>query len=234
MVAGRSRIQTDRDFDGAIIATPQLGNTQDIAARTWFAERGYRFREKGGSLTIFALSNPDQLTLLKKGEIQGAWTVEPWISRLEIEGGGRLYLDERTLWPDGRYATTVLILTRDYLATHPARVRQLLEALVDLTQKINSDKAAAARVLNAQLKKDSGRSLSDATVDRAMGRIEFTWNPLTSSLVKSAAAAHQIGFLRTQPDLRGLVQVRPLNEVLRDRCLEPVAEPVPTVSHESR
>ena len=81
-------IHTDQDFGGKIIATPQLGNTQDVAARVWFAAHGYKLREKGGNLTLLALANPDQLTLFQKQEIDGAWTVEPWVARLELEGGG--------------------------------------------------------------------------------------------------------------------------------------------------
>src|SRR5437762_7931782 len=85
-------IQNETDFDGKTIATPQLGNTQDVAARVWFGERGYKFREKGGTLTLLPLSTPDQLTMFRKKQIDGAWTVEPWLSRLELEGGGELFL----------------------------------------------------------------------------------------------------------------------------------------------
>src|SRR2546422_670155 len=98
-------IKTERDFKGKIIATPQLGNTQDVAARIWFAQKGYRLKEKGGNLALVPLSNPDQLTMFRKKQIDGTWTVEPWLARLEIEGGGVLFLEEKTLWPEGRFAT---------------------------------------------------------------------------------------------------------------------------------
>src|SRR5262245_24487930 len=78
-------IRSEKDFNGKTIATPQLGNTQDVAARTWFSDRGYKFKEKGGTLTLLALANSDQLSLFKRKEIDGAWTVEPWLSRLEVE-----------------------------------------------------------------------------------------------------------------------------------------------------
>src|SRR5262245_55668519 len=96
-------IQSDKDFGGKTIATPQLGNTQDVAARQWFAAHGFKLREKGGNLTVLPLANPDQLTLFQKREIHGAWTVEPWVSRLELEGNGTLFLEEKKLWPEGRY-----------------------------------------------------------------------------------------------------------------------------------
>jgi NitT/TauT family transport system substrate-binding protein len=217
-------IQSERDFNGKTIATPQLGNTQDIAARNWFAERGYKLREKGGTLTLLALSNPDQLTLFKKAEIHGAWTIEPWLARLEIEGDGKLFLDEKTLWPDGRYATTLLIVNRDFLATNLKMTRNLLQALVEVTQQINNDKAEAAKILNAELKKETGKALADAVIAKAMERVEFTWDPMAESLRRSAAAAHQIGFLRATPNLKGIFHLKMLNDVLKEQNLPTIAE----------
>lgn len=217
-------IKTDKDFDGKTIATPQLGNTQDVAARTWFAERGYKLKEKGGRLTLLPLSNPDQLTLFQKKEIDGAWTVEPWLARLELEGGGEVFLDEKTLWPEGRYVTTHLIVSRKFLSGNPQLVRKLLEALVEVTQQINADKVAAARVLNAELKKETGKALPDAVIARALERVEFTWDPISSSLRRSADAAYKIGFLKASPDLIGIYSLRMLNDVLKDKQLPPVAE----------
>src|SRR6185436_18581258 len=117
-----------------------LGNTQDIAARVWLASKGYKLRERGGNVSLVPLSNPDQLTMLKKRQIDGAWTVEPWMARLEIEGGGNVFLEEKTLWPDGRYVTTHLVMNKGYLASHPATAKKLITALVDVTGRINTDK----------------------------------------------------------------------------------------------
>jgi NitT/TauT family transport system substrate-binding protein len=219
-----SGIKTVRDFDGKIIATPQLGNTQDVAARTWFAEQGYHFRERGGTLTVLALSNPDQLSMLQRHQIDGAWTVEPWVSRLELEGGGQLFLDEKTLWPEGRHVTTHLVVRTRFLAENPELIRKLLSALIEVTQEINADKTAAAKILNAQLKKETGKELRAAVITQAMARVEFTWDPISSSLRKSAEAAHKIGFLRKPPDLRGIYSLAPLNEVLSAKNLPTVAE----------
>jgi len=217
-------IKTEKDFGGKTIATPQLGNTQDVAARIWFGARGYQFKEKGGSLTLVALSNPDQLTLFRRKDIHGAWTVEAWLARLEIEGGGELFLDEKTLWPEGRYVTTHLIVRKEFLAKNPVRVRNLLAALVEVTQRINADKTAAAKIVNAELKQETGKALPDAVIERAMSRVEFTWDPISSSLRKSADAAHKVGFLKTAPDLSGIYSLKLLNEVLKEKSLPPVAE----------
>jgi NitT/TauT family transport system substrate-binding protein len=217
-------IRNEQDYNGKTIATPQLGNTQDVAARMWFTERGYKFKEKGGALAIVPLSNADQLTMFKRKQIDGAWTVEPWVARLEIEGGGELVLDERKLWPDGRFVTTHLVVNRKFLAANRALVKNLLAALVDVTQHINADKAAAAKVLNAALKKETGKALPDAVIARAMERVEFTWDPVSASLRKSAEGAHKLHFLRKPPDLTGIYALQTLNEVLAEKNLPPVRE----------
>jgi NitT/TauT family transport system substrate-binding protein len=212
-------IQSEADFNDKIIATPQLGNTQDVAARIWFAQKHYRLKEKGGNLALVPLSNPDQLTMFRKKQIDGAWTVEPWVSRLEIEGGGTLLLEEKTLWPEGRFVTTHLVVNRDFLTKNRELIKKLLAAHIAITQAINADKPAAGKVLNAELKKETGKAIAQEVVTRAMGRVEFTWDPISSSLYKCAEAAHQVGFIRKQPDLNGIYDLQPLAEVLKEQNL---------------
>ena len=224
VVRSDAGIQSDKDFGNTIIATPQLGNTQDVAARVWFAEHRYKLKEKGGNVSLLPLSNPDQLLMFQKKAIHGAWTVEPWLSRLELEGGGRLYVDEKTLWPDGRYVTTQLIVRKAFLTANAGLVEALVEALVEVTQQINADKAAAAQVLNAELKKLTGKPLPDAVMTRAMQRVELTWDPIPASLRASAAHAYQVGFLRESPDLNGIHLLATLNRVLAAKGLATVAE----------
>jgi NitT/TauT family transport system substrate-binding protein len=173
---------------------------------------------------VVPLANPDQLTMFKRRQIHGAWTVEPWLARLELEGGGELVLDEKTLWPEGRYVTTHLIVSRKWLAANPALVKNLLAAHVEVTQQINADKPAAAKILNAELKKETGKALSEAVISRAMDRVEFTWDPISSSLYKSAEAAHKLLFLRTPPELKGIYVLDPLNEVLKEKNLPPIEQ----------
>jgi NitT/TauT family transport system substrate-binding protein len=216
------QINDATQFHGKIIATPQLANTQDVAARMFFTQHGYKFKEKGGTLAIVPLANPDQLTMFHRKQIDGAWTVEPWLSRLEIEGGGQLVLDEKTLWPNGRYVTTLLVVSRSFLASNPAVVSKLLAAHVEATQQINGDKTAAAKILNAELRKETGKSLKPEVIARAMERVEFTWDPVSASLHKSAEAAHKLLFLRKPPDLQGIFMLDPLNEVLKDKDLPPI------------
>jgi NitT/TauT family transport system substrate-binding protein len=220
-----SGIDGEKDFNGKVIATPQLGNTQDLAARAWFADRGYKLQEKGGTVALIALSNPDQLTMFKKKQIDGAWTVEPWLSRLELEGGGRLFLDEKTLWPDSRYVTTHLVVNKQFVADHQELLKKLLAAHVEITQRINADKPAAAKILNEQLKKETGKELKAEVIARALSRVELTWDPIAPSLKKSAETAHKLRFLRSPPRLEGLYSLKLLNAVLREKNLPEVPGP---------
>ena len=221
-----SGIQSEKDFAGKTIATPQLGNTQDVAARVWLAEKGYRLSERGGNVSLVALSNPDQLTLFKKKQIDGAWTVEPWLARLEVEGGGQVFLEEKSLWPGGKYVTTHLVVGRAFLADNQETMRRLLAALVEITERINADKTAAAVVLNQQLKKETGKALKDDVIRKAMTRVEFTWDPICASLKQSAQAAHRIGFIRKEPALAGIYALSLLNGVLKERNLPIVEGPL--------
>ncbi len=214
-----SGIRSERDFAGKTIATPQLGNTQDVAARVWFAEKGYRLRERGGNLSLISLSNPDQLTMFKKKQIDGAWTVEPWMARLELEGGGEVFLEEKSLWPDGKYVTTHLIVNKAYLANHRETMRKLIAALVEVTERINSDKTTATSILNGQLKKETGKALKDEVIQKAMTRVEFTWDPMCASLKQSAEASRRIGLIRKAPALGGIYALDLLNDVLKEKNL---------------
>lgn len=217
-----SRIETDKDFAGKTIATPQLGNTQDISARSWLRAKGYRPTAKGGTVNLVALSNPDQLTLFKEGQIDGAWTVEPWVSRLELEAGGRVFLDEKELWSGGKYVTTQLIVNRSFLQRHAEEVRNLLRAHVEATQWITNNPDAAAKILNEQIRRETSRTLREDVIQSALRRVELTWDPAAASLYKDADAAYQIHFLRRPPDLAGIYDLKLLNEVLAAKSLAPV------------
>ncbi len=222
-----SAIRSDRDFAGKTIATPQFGNTQDLAARVWLQEKGYRLREQGGNVSLVPLSNPDQITLFKKKQIDGAWTVEPWLSRLEMEAGGEMFLDEKSLWPGGRYVSAHLVVRRAFLDDNQETMRKLIAALVEVTVRINSDKRAASAILNEQLREETGKPLQDRVIQRAMSRVEFTWDPICTSLRQSAEAAHRIGFLRKEAALEGIYALSLLKGVLKERHLPAIEEPRP-------
>jgi len=216
-------IQSASDFHGKKVATPQLGNTQDVALRSWMRANGLKSREKGGDVQVIPISNPDQLTLFLKGQIDAAWAPEPWAARLVHEGGGRIFLDERDLWPDHQFVITNIIVSPKFLKEHPDVVKNFLRTHVELTECINKNPAQAKQIMNQQLQKETGKALPAEVLDEAFSRMQVTYDPIHSSLLKSTQQAFDEGFLgRTQPDLSGLYDLKLLNEVLSEKKARPV------------
>jgi len=211
------------DFHGKKVATPQLGNTQDVALRSWMRANGLKAREKGGDVQVIPIANPDQLTLFLKGQIDAAWAPEPWAARLVHEGGGRIFLDERDLWPDRQFVITNVIVNPKYLKEHADVVKGFLQAHVALTDWINKNAIQARQLLNQQLQKETGKPLAPEVLDDAFSRMQVTYDPIRTSLLKSTDQAFDEGFLgRNRPDLSGLYDLTLLNEVLRENKARPV------------
>ncbi len=216
------RIKTDADFKGKKVATPQLGNTQDVAARAWLQSKGLKITLTGGDAFVIPTANPDQLALFKKGDMDAVWTVEPWVTRLELEAGGKLYLDEKDLWPGGKYVTTHLVSSAKFLRQHRDLLKKWIAAHVELTQWINEHPDEAKKILNEEIAAETTRALPQATLESAWKRLEITYDPVRVSLLKSAEDAHHIGFIKQKPDLSRIYDLTLLNEVLRDKGLPEV------------
>lgn len=224
VVHGDGRIQHDADFTGRKVATPQLANTQDVAARVWLRGLGNRVTITGGDVLVVPAANPDQLALLRQGSIDAVWTIEPWVSRLVLEAGAKVYLEEGAVWPEtnGRYVTTHVVSSVALVEQQPALLKKFLAAQVELTEWIREHPAEAKKLFNAEMQAITRRALPPETLDRAWSKLELTWDPVTASLQKSADGAHALGFLRREPDLSRIYELGPLNEVLRARGLEEV------------
>jgi NitT/TauT family transport system substrate-binding protein len=217
IVRNDSGIQKPEDFRGKKIASPQIGNTQDVALRAWLKAHGMKSTDKGGDVQVIPLANPDQLTLFLKKELDGAWAPEPWATRLIGEGGGRLFLDERELWPQGQFVTTHLVVSTKFLREHPDLVKTWLRAHVELTDWINNHLPESKKILNQQLQKETGKALAAAILDEAFGRLKITYDPLRNTLLTSARSAYEAGFLgKQQPDLSRLYELDLLNQVLAE------------------
>ncbi len=219
VVQGDGRIKTDANFKGKKLATPQLGNTQDVACRAWLQSKGLRITMTGGDAFVIPTANPDQLALFGKGDLDAVWTVEPWVSRLVLEAKGQVYLDESTLWPGGKYVTTHLVSRVKFLKEQPALLKKWIAAHVELTEKINREPDWAKTILNAEIKVETTKALPQTTLDSAWQRLQITYDPVRASLLKSAEDAHRIGFLKTKPNLARIYELRLLNEVLQARNL---------------
>ena len=223
VVRGDAGINTPADFKGKKIASPQLGNTQDVALRAWLMKQGFKLKEQGGDTQVIPTANPDILTLFQKKEIDAAWVPEPWGARLVREAGGKIFLDERDLWLDGKFTTTCVIVSTKFLNEHPDVVKQWLAAHVDLTQRITADPVAAKQTLNREIARLTGAALSTAVLDDAWSRQTVTYDPIRASLIGSADAAFKLGFLGdTPPQLDGIYNLTLLNQVLKEKGLAQV------------
>ena len=216
-------IEKASDFHGKRVATPQLGNTQDVALRSWLRANGLKPREKGGDVQVLPITNADQFTLFLKGQLDAAWAPEPWASRLVRDAGGRIFIDERDLWPNHEFVITDLIVRPQFLKDHPDVVKNFLRAHVELTDWIGKNPAQAKQILNQQLQKETGKPLEPAVLDDAFSRMAVTYDPIRSALQKATQQAFDEGFLgRTPPDLSGLYDLALLNEVLREKKAKPL------------
>lgn len=210
------------DFDGKKVTSPQLGNTQDVALRSWLLDNETAARENGGPVEVIPTANPDALALFQQGDIDAAWAPEPWATRLVQEAGGEVFLDERDLWPDGRFVTTQLIVSVEFLEEHPDVVRDLLRAHVETTLFIQENPEEARRLVNANIEDVTGEPLPQEIVDAAWENFEVTYDPVADSLRESAVDAYELDLLEDEPDLGELYALELLNEVLAELGLDPV------------
>lgn len=204
-----------KDLRGKKIATPQLGNTQDVAIRYWLKQNGLTANKDGsGDVKVVPQENAQTLQTFAQGEIDGAWVPEPYASRLILENKGVKLLDEKTLWPNGKFVITNLIVSQEYEKKHPDQVKKLLQGVVEATDHINQNKADAEKVSNDALAKLSGKPLKQNVLDAAFKEIDFTTDPVASSLVTGAQHAEQVGLLE-KTDLAGVYNLSALNDVLK-------------------
>lgn len=224
VVRPEANISSPADLDGKSFATPQLGGTQDVALRYLVQENGLTTADNGGTVTILPTQNPDILTLFQKGEIDGAWVPEPWATRLIQEGGGEVFIDERETWPDGKFVTTHVIVSTAFLNEHPDLVEAFLRGHVDTVEYIAANAEETKSLVNQEIERITTKPLPREVLDQALSTVEFTYDPLASTLFVSAEHAFALGFLGdSEPDLSGIYALDPLNKVLAEKGLAPVA-----------
>ena len=223
VVRNDAGINSTADFVGKKFASPQLGNTQDVALRSYLLKNGYKTTENGGNVSIIPANNPDIVTLFLKKNIDGAWVPEPWGAKLVKEANGTILVDERDLWPNGKFVTSQIVVRTDYLKNHPDIIKKLLEAHVNETTWINNNKEQAIQVFNAQLEKLTGKTIPDDELQNAFSRIEITYDPIKESLYTSANNAFDLGFLGDKkPDLSSIYDLTLLNQVLEEKNLQTI------------
>ena len=209
----KSQITTPEQLKGKKIATPQLGNTQDVALRYWLRQHGLNTtRDGGGDVAILPQENPVTIDAFASGAIDGAWVPEPYASRL-ARAGGRVLVDERDLWPDGRFVITNLVVSAGFLDRHRAAVKSLISASVESNRYIAANPAEAQQALSTGIGTLTGKPLDLKQVAEAWKSLTFLDDPLADSLRAGAQHAREVGLLNPV-DLKGIYDLSLLNEVL--------------------
>jgi NitT/TauT family transport system substrate-binding protein len=203
VVPGDGRITQAGQFKGLRLATPQLGNTQDVAARAWLKQQGFKTTLTGGDVLVLPTANPDQLALFQQGKLDAVWTVEPWVSRLVLEANGRIFLEQ----PDA--VTTVLVTSAKFLKTHPDLVAKFKAAHRELTTWLNEHPDEARALVRAGLSAEMRREMSKAIVTSAWGRLKFSDQVTRKQFEALVADAQGVGFLRNAIPLDRLFSGQP-------------------------
>jgi NitT/TauT family transport system substrate-binding protein len=195
------RIQSPADFRGRRIGTPQLGNTQDVACRAWLREHGFQVTTTGGDVLVVPTANPDQLLLFRKGNLDAVWTVEPWVSRLEREAGGRIFLEQDDA------LTTLLAASARTLATRRDLARRFVEVHRELTAWIVANPDSAQAIVRDELSTEMQGAVSGELVAHAWPRLRFTADIALEEFREFTADAQEAGFLPAAADIARLVEI---------------------------
>jgi NitT/TauT family transport system substrate-binding protein len=208
-------ISSVSQLKGQKLATPSLGNTQDVALRYYLKNHGLTTTETGGGdVPITPISpNSDAVLEFKSGQIAGGWEPAPYDIEME-QDGGKVLVNEASLWPGGKFVTTNIVVAQSFLAAHPSVVTGLLKANIQAINFIHQNTSAAETAANAELTALTGKALKSAVLPLAFRQITFTSDPIASSLATDAKHAAAVGLLKPV-DLNGIYDLGPLNALLK-------------------
>ena len=220
LFVARKEVQLSRkeDYAGKRIASPQIGNTQDISLRSYLKEMGLETRERGGTVTILPIANPDILTLFLRDQLDAAWVPEPWGSILVRTAGAKILVDERDLWPGGRFVTTVVVAAKRFLDQSPDLAGKILKGHVETTLWIQQHRREALQILNQEIASLTHKALPNEVMEEAMGRVEVTWDPLVPTIERFYERSVDLRYSK-RGNLQQLCDLRLLNKVLREAGL---------------
>lgn len=219
IVGNRKRKFTKLDqLRGKKLASPQLGNTQDISAKHFVLERLHtKLKENGGDTEVIPISNPDIEILFRKDQLDAAWVPEPWGSRLIHSGMGNIIAEERVLWPEKKFSLTSVIVRREFLKKHPDLVKKFLRAHVQLTKELQADPNQFGNVINKEMKRLTGKQLPAAVIEGSFQYTEFTTDPGIDSFQRFFAMGKELKLVRGETlEIKKLVQLDLLREVERE------------------
>ncbi len=188
-------LKTPAGFRGKKIASPQLGGTQDVAARAWLVAGGLAITQRGGDANVIPTANPDQLDLFKRGDLDAVWTVEPWVSRLELEADAEILVEQKEV------LTTVVATSNKALTGKADLVKKFVAAHEELTKKVAAEPDWAKTAISAALQKATSKPIPAALLDHAWPRLTFTTSALPADFTAMQKDAKSVGLLPEEADL---------------------------------
>jgi NitT/TauT family transport system substrate-binding protein len=220
----KNGINSPADLKGKTLASPQLGNTQDVALRTWLTSKGLKNSVTGGGdVTVTPTANADIPNLFDSGKLDGAWVPEPYASTLVLSHGAKVLVDEKDIWPKGQFVTTQVVVRTEFLKQYPDTVAALLKAHVEAVEFAQKSPDEAKKAVNAALVTAGSKSLPDNVLQRAWSELSVTYDPVSSTLNKEMQNGVTAGTLTQKVDLSGIYDLRPLNKVLKAQNLATVS-----------
>ncbi|MEO6531793.1 MAG: ABC transporter substrate-binding protein [Specibacter sp.] len=219
----KPEITSPAQLKGKVLATPQLGGTQDVALRSWLSDQGFATTPNGGGdVTINPTDNAGTLKLFQNGKLDGAWLPEPWASRLVLEAGAKVLVNEAELWEGGAFSTTILVVNTSFLEQHPQTVEALLAGNVESIDWLNEHKGKEADAVNKALAAAAGKKLPANVIDRSLANLTFSADPLAATFPTLLAHGVTAG-VGKQAVLSGIFDLRPLNATLAKQNQKPVS-----------
>ena len=195
IIQPNSGLESIENFDGKRIASPQISNSQDVSLRHYLELHGLKSVEKGGTVFVLNISNPDIYTLFAKGDIDGAWVPEPWATMLVQELDGIRLFNEEKLWPNEEFASVLLIARTEYLENNPETVQKWIESHEKTVTWINSNPNKSKSLFSNFLIDYMGKSLPTEIIDESFSNITITSDPIKNSVIIFAERADSLGYL---------------------------------------
>jgi NitT/TauT family transport system substrate-binding protein len=224
-------IASPEDLRGGRIAVASIGNTQEVALRTWLHRNGLRATDEGGDVAITEIDPPQLLALFRTGRLDGAWVQEPYPTWLSDAGVADVLVDESDLWPEGGFLTASLVVSTGYLSAHPDVVERLVRANVDAIRFLQTDPQGALVIAERRLVQEGAPPMSPEVIAAAWRRLTFTWRPIPDALTRVSEDAYAAGMIGVRPGaLAGIYRLDTLDRVLQDEGLPAVEAPVTTRS----
>lgn len=213
IIRGDINIKSESDIKGKNLASPEFGNTQDVALKHWLKSRGLEINK---DVKVNNIKNPDIYLLFKKGSLDGAWVPEPWATRLIQEANGKVFIDERNLWPKGNFPTAILVAKKDFLDKKTKLVEGFLKAHIIITEWINKNPEQAKKIINKSIEKVIYKPLPEKVLNEAFTKVTFTYDPAIQSIFESARRAKELGYLprNDKTNLNDIFDLTILNNIL--------------------